>query len=31
MGKKSGSGCGMNNPEHIYESLKKLFFGLKVL
>jgi hypothetical protein len=27
-GKKSGSGFGMNNPDHISE-LKKQFFGLK--
>jgi hypothetical protein len=30
MGKKSGSGSGMNNPDHITESLKQ-FFGLKYL
>jgi hypothetical protein len=29
MGKKSGS--GMNNPDHISESLEKQFFGLKIL
>ncbi len=29
MGKKSGSGSGMNNPDHISESLP--FFGLKYL
>jgi hypothetical protein len=28
MGIKSGSGSGMNNPDHISESLEK-FFGLK--
>jgi hypothetical protein len=30
MGKKSGSGTGMNNPDHISESLEKIF-GVKVL
>jgi hypothetical protein len=30
MGKKSGSGSGMNNPDHISWSLKKIF-GLKIL
>jgi hypothetical protein len=30
MGKISGSGSGMNNPDHISESLKN-FFGLKYL
>jgi hypothetical protein len=30
MGKKSGSGSGMNNPDHISESLKTIF-GLKYL
>jgi hypothetical protein len=30
MGKKSGSGSGMNNPDHISESLKH-FFGVKIL
>jgi hypothetical protein len=30
MGKKSGSGsAGMNNPDHISESLKYCFLGLK--
>jgi hypothetical protein len=29
IGKKSGSGSGMNNPDHISESLKNKFFGLK--
>jgi hypothetical protein len=29
--KKSGSGSGMNNPDHISESLKKLFWGVKIL
>jgi hypothetical protein len=27
MGKKSGSGSGMNNPDHISESLKTNFLG----
>jgi hypothetical protein len=31
MGKKSGSGSGMNNPDHISDSLKRQFFGLKYL
>jgi hypothetical protein len=33
MGKKSGSGSGMNNPDHIYESLETIFIflGLKYL
>jgi hypothetical protein len=31
MGKKSGSGSGKNNPDHLSESLKKEFFGLKYL
>jgi hypothetical protein len=26
MGKKSGSGSGMNNPDHIFESLKTIFW-----
>ncbi len=30
MGKKSGSGSGMNNPDHISESLEP-FFGLKYM
>jgi hypothetical protein len=30
MGKKSGSGSGMNNPDHISESLETIF-GLKIL
>jgi hypothetical protein len=30
MGKKSGSGSGMNNPDHISESLE-IFFWLKYL
>ncbi len=31
MGKKSGSGSGMNNPDHISESLRNNFLGLKYL
>jgi hypothetical protein len=31
MGKKSGSGSGMNNPDHISECLETIFFGLKYL
>jgi hypothetical protein len=27
MGKKSGSGSGMNNPDHISESLETIFWG----
>jgi hypothetical protein len=30
MGKKSGSGSGMNNPDHTSESLQTIF-GLKYL
>jgi hypothetical protein len=30
MDKKSGSGSGMNNPDHISESLEKIF-GVKIL
>jgi hypothetical protein len=30
MGKKSGSGSGMNNPDHISESLE-LIFCVKIL
>ena len=30
MGKKSGSGSGMDNPDHISESLETIF-GLKIL
>jgi hypothetical protein len=29
MGKKSGSGSGINNPGHISESLKNYFLGYK--
>jgi hypothetical protein len=28
MDEKSGSGSGMNNPDHISKSLKIIFFGL---
>jgi hypothetical protein len=31
MGKKSGSGSGMNNPDHISVSLETSFFWLKFL
>jgi hypothetical protein len=31
MGIKSGSGSGMNNPDHISESLETFFIGLKYL
>jgi hypothetical protein len=31
MDKKSGSGSGMNNPDHISESLETIFLGLKYL
>jgi hypothetical protein len=30
MGKKSGSGSGMNNPDHISESLETIFW-IKIL
>jgi hypothetical protein len=30
MGKKSGSGSGMNNPDHISESLETISLGLKI-
>jgi hypothetical protein len=30
MGKKSGSGSGMNNPDHIFESLATIFW-VKIL
>jgi hypothetical protein len=29
MGKKSASGSGMNNPDHISQSLETIFWGLK--
>jgi hypothetical protein len=31
MGKKSGSGSGMNNPDHISWSLETIFWGVKIL
>jgi hypothetical protein len=31
VGKKTGSGSGMNNPDHISESLENQFFGAKIL
>jgi hypothetical protein len=31
MGKKSGSGSGMNHPDHISKSVETNFFGLKYL
>jgi hypothetical protein len=31
MDKKLGSGSGVNNPDHIFESFKKKLFGLKYL
>jgi hypothetical protein len=31
MGKKSGSRLGMINPDHIFESLKKKIFWIKIL
>jgi hypothetical protein len=31
MGKKSGSGSGMINPDHISKSLENIFWGLKYL
>jgi hypothetical protein len=31
MGKKSGSRSGMKKPDHICESLKSIFFGVKIL
>jgi hypothetical protein len=30
MGRKSASGSGMNNPDHIFE-LRNHFFGVKIL
>jgi hypothetical protein len=30
MGKKSGSGSGINNPDHISESLKTIFWVKKL-
>jgi hypothetical protein len=31
MGRKSGSGPGMNNPDNFCKSLETIFFGLKIL
>jgi hypothetical protein len=31
MGKKSGSGCGMNNPDHISEGAEKPLFEVNIL
>jgi hypothetical protein len=31
IGKKTESGSGMNNPDHISEKLRNQFFGLKLL
>ena len=31
MGKKSGSGSGMNNPDHISEGAEKPIFGVNIL
>jgi hypothetical protein len=34
MGRKSASGSGMNNPDHVFQSLETilfLFFGVKIL
>jgi hypothetical protein len=31
MGKKSGSGSGMNNKDHISESLETIFLRVKIL
>jgi hypothetical protein len=31
MGKKSGSGSGMNNSNHISKSLESIFSGIKIL
>jgi hypothetical protein len=31
MGKKLGSGSGMNNPNHFSESLQTMFFWVKIL
>jgi hypothetical protein len=31
MGQKTGSGSGMNNPDHISESLETNFLGYKIL
>jgi hypothetical protein len=31
MGKKTGSGSGMNNPDYVSKELRNQFFGLKYL
>ncbi len=31
MGKKSGSGSGMNNPNHISESLEEILLKIQIL
>jgi hypothetical protein len=31
MGKNSGSGSGMNHPDHISKCIETIFFGLKYL
>jgi hypothetical protein len=31
MGRKSASGSGMNNPDHIFQSLETIFLRLKYL
>jgi hypothetical protein len=31
MGKKSGSGSGMKNPDHISKFLETIFLGVKIL
>jgi hypothetical protein len=31
MGEKTGSGSGMNNPDHISESLENNFLAVKIL
>jgi hypothetical protein len=31
MGKKSGTVSGMNNPDHLFESLEMTFLGFKIL
>jgi hypothetical protein len=31
MGKKSGSGSGMNNPDYISKSLETIFWVIKIL
>jgi len=31
MGRKSASGSGMNNPDHIFYRLDNIFFWVKIL